>query len=75
MYWMIVIGVICMSAYLVGGLIPKRFPDLSKKTPVEVSPRTYNDSRNSLQLRQGVNGPVKGATDTNFPTYTPTPTP
>jgi len=75
MYWLIVIGVILMAGYLVGGLIPKRFPDLSQKTPVRVSPRSYNDTRNALQLRRAVDAPQRRTADTVAPTKTPTPVP
>lgn len=50
-YWLIVIGVVFMSAYLVGGLIPKRFPDLSKQPKVTIKEPEYNDTYDALQLR------------------------
>ena len=74
-YWLIVIGIIFMGAYLVGGLIPKRFPDVSGRTPVQVSPRKYNDARNTLQLRQAVEEPTQGTGNTTRTASTPTPSP
>jgi hypothetical protein len=51
MYWAIIIGVIVVSAYLVGGFIPKRFPDLRNRPEVQMPEKQYTDEFPTLQLR------------------------
>jgi hypothetical protein len=50
-YWLVVIGVIVMSGYLVGGLIPKRFPKTVGTKVVTITPPKFRDKFAALQLR------------------------
>lgn len=49
-YWAIMIGVIFISAYLVGGLIPSRNPAPTKGMPLSYYPPAYTAGRPVLQL-------------------------
>jgi hypothetical protein len=50
MYWAAIIGVILFSAYLVNGLVPKRFPDTSQQKEAKIYFKKYKFALPVLQL-------------------------
>lgn len=59
-YWAIMIGVIIMSGYLVGGLIPKRNPPPIKGQALSFRPPAYSQGRPMLQLGSLLIGGCEG---------------